>query len=245
MTATSDSAPATCLRGVVFDFDGVIADTEPLHLGAYQDVLAATSMVLDAKTYYDRYLGYDDVGVFQALSRDQGVSLEEEMLQRLIAAKGRRFEARVRGDDVLFPDAAACIERLARDVPLAIASGALHHEIEAILTSTKLRQHFGVIVAADDVPRSKPAPDSYERAVSLLSGQDSATDRHPGYVAIEDSLWGIQAAHAAGLKCVAVTNSYPAETLATADLVVAGLGDLQLPRLEQLWKLDERGPPVR
>lgn len=230
------------LRGVVFDFDGVIANTEPLHLGAYQDVLADTPLSLDPEEYYERYLGYDDVGVFTALSRDQGVALETKDVRRLIEAKGRRFEARIQGDGgdgVLFPDAAACIERLAARLPLAIASGALHAEIETILTNARLRHHFRAIVAADDVPKSKPAPDPYQRAVALLEGRGLGSDPS-GYVAVEDSVWGITAAHAAGLACVAITNSYPADILAPADLVVGGLGELQISQLEQLCAtLDE------
>ena len=221
------------LRGVVFDFDGVIADTEPLHLGAYQDVLTDTALSLDAKDYYERYLGYDDMGVFTALSRDQGVALDARDVRRLVQAKGRRFKDRVRGANVLFPDAAACIEQLAAHVPLGIASGALHDEIEAILTTTRLWQHFKVIVAADDVPQSKPAPDSYQRAVRLLGGRGTSPDPS-GYVAVEDSVWGIRAARAAGLRCVALTSSYPAEALASADLVLSGLGELELSQLEQL-----------
>ena len=196
------------LRGVVFDFDGVIANTEPLHLAAYQDVLADTALSLSTEDYYARYLGYDDIGVFTALSRDQGVTLDAQDIRRLIAAKGQRFEARVRGSDVLFPDAAACIKGLAERVHLGIAS------------------------------QSKPAPESYQRAVRLLAGNDTSPDT-AGYVAIEDSLWGITAAHAAGLPCVAVTHSYPAETLLSADLVLSGLGDLQLSTLERLCPLDE------
>lgn len=234
--AATDDPEASSLRGVVFDFDGVIADTEPLHLGAYQDVLADTPLTLDTQAYYDRYLGYDDVGVFAALSRDQDIPLDDEAMRRLITAKGQRFAARVRSADVLFPHAAACIERLGAAVPLAIASGALHDEIEMILTGAHLRDHFRAIVAADDVSRSKPAPDCYARAVALLTGTSDAKPDPIGYVAIEDSVWGIESARAAGLRCVAVTNSYPPETLATADLVVTGLGDLTVPQLAQLWR---------
>jgi len=227
------------LRGVVFDFDGVIADTEPLHLGAYQDVLAGTPLTLDPKDYYERYLGYDDVGVFTTLGRDQGAALDPREIQRLITEKGRRFEARVRGGGVLFPDAAACIERLSDRLPLGIASGALHDEIEAILTSAGLRHLFAVIVAADDVPQSKPAPDSYQRAVTLLADKTASSDP-ADYVAIEDSVWGITAARTAGLRCVAVTNSYPADALVSADLVLDRLGELQIPQLERLCeRLDE------
>ena len=233
------------LLGIVFDFDGVIANTEPLHLRAYQEVLTGTTLTLDQETYYARYLGYDDVGVFTALGSDQGVSLEADQIRRLVETKAVRFASLLEGDHVLFPGAADCIERLASVAPLGIASGALHGEIEDLLSSTKLRGYFQTIVAADDVERSKPAPDSYRRAVELLVGdRDVVAPAH--FVAIEDSQWGIQAAQAAGLACVAVTHSYPSQALSTADIVVSNLGDVRPALLEQLCPpLDEAGQPVR
>ena len=227
------------LLGVVFDFDGVIADTEPLHLRAYQDVLADISLTLDTEAYYARYLGYDDVGVFTAVGRDQGAPIEGDSLQRLVNLKSGRFEALVGDADVLFPGAAACIERLAATVPLAIASGALHVEIDAILSSSHLNHHFKAIVAADDVAQSKPAPDSYLLAVERLGG-DRARVSPVSFVAIEDSRWGIEAAHAAGLACVAVTHSYPADALTTADLVVAELAEVQPALLKRLGARGDR-----
>ena len=224
------------LRGIVFDFDGVIADTEPAHLAAFQDVLADTGLTLSAGDYYDRYLGYDDAGALRAISHDQGRPLDDDEIRRLVAAKARRFEARVGDGNVLFPGAAASIQRLAGEAPLGIASGALHAEIESILTGAGLRERFDVIVGADDVIRSKPAPETYERAVELLGAAPSAC------VAIEDSVWGIEAAHAAGLPCVAVTHSYPAAALASADLVLGGLDELQPALLRRLCgRLDATG----
>ena len=214
------------LRGIVFDFDGVIADTEPSHLAAFQDVLADTGLTLSAGDYYDRYLGYDDAGALQAIGHDQGRPLDAGDVRRLAAAKARRFEALVRDGNVLFPGAAACIKRLASVAPLGIASGALHAEIESILTAANLRDRFSVIVAADDVTRSKPAPDTYQRAVELL-GAGATGAAASTCVAIEDSVWGIEAAHAAGLPCVALTHSYPAAVLASADAVLSGLDELQ------------------
>ncbi len=216
------------LRGIVFDFDGVIADTEPAHLAAFQDVLADTGLSLSTGDYYDRYLGYDDAGALRAIAHDQGRPLDVGDIRRLVAAKARRFEARVRDGNVLFPGAAACIERLAAVAPLGIASGALHAEIESILSGANLRDRFAVIVAADDVSRSKPAPDTYQRAVELLGVAPSAS------VAIEDSVWGIEAAHAAGLPCVAVTHSYAAGVLASADVVLGDLAELQPALLQRL-----------
>ena len=224
------------LRGIVFDFDGVIADTEPAHLAAFQDVLAGTGLSLGRGEYYERYLGYDDDGALRAIGRDQGQPLDDGEVRRLAAAKARRFEARVRGGDVLFPGAAACIRRLAGAAALGIASGALHAEIESILTGAGLRERFDVIVAADDVSRSKPAPDTYQRAVELLGAAPSDC------VAIEDSAWGIEAAHAAGLPCVALTHSFPAAALAAADRVVDGLDALQPALMQQLCgQLDAPG----
>ena len=221
------------LRGIVFDFDGVIADTEPSHLAAFQDVLAGAGLTLNADEYYERYLGYDDAGALRAIGRDQGRPLDDRVVRRLVAAKAGRFEARIRDGDMLFPGAAACIERLAAVAPLGIASGALHAEIEAILTAANVGDWFEVIVAADDVPRSKPAPDTYQRAVELLGA--AGTGAAPSNcVAIEDSAWGIAAAHAAGLPCVALTHSYPAAALATADAVLGGLDELQPALLQRV-----------
>ena len=224
------------LLGVVFDFDGVIADTERLHLQAYQDVLGDRGMTLSQDDYAARYLGFDDVGVFTNVTADLGVGLDRDELDRLIEAKGRRFTAMVEAGDVVFPDAPACIERLAADLVLGIASGALHREIDDILTAAGLRQHFAAIVAADDVERAKPAPDGYTRAVELLC---ASLDRPPfpaGFVAIEDSRWGIEAAAAAGLPCIGVTTTYGADELAGATAVVSGLADIDRSSLTALHR---------
>lgn len=212
------------LHGVIFDFDGVLADTEALHLRAYQETLAGTALSLARDTYYERYLGYDDVGVFTALARDQQVILADDDLARLVRDKGKRFDALVDGGEVLFAGAVACVRRVAAVVPVGIASGALHHEIERIVSRAGLRDRFAAIVAADDVAHPKPAPDAYQAAVTRLSR--SETPVWGRYVAIEDSEWGLEAARAAGLRRIGITNSYPAETLRTAELVVDHLSSV-------------------
>ena len=214
------------LLGVVFDFDGVIADTEALHLRAYQETLAERGLSLSETEYLERYLGYDDVGVVTAVGRDHGVVLEDSEITRLIETKGHRFESLVGTDHVLFAGSAECIRRLASQTTLAIASGALHDEIERILTANALRQYFEVIVAANDVERPKPAPDGYLRAVSHLSRDPRRTSSPSSYVAIEDSQWGLIAARAAGLKTIGITNTYPESSLTDADVVVDSLDDV-------------------
>lgn len=202
---------------VVFDFDGVLADSEPLHLAACQEVFASVGITLTREEYYARYLGYDDETMFRVLAQDRGWVPDAAQVNGLIAEKARVFDEIIDRTDVLFPGAADCIERLAREFPLAIASGALRHEIEMILRRARLDRHFKFIVASGDTPNSKPAPDPYARAAHLHGVP-------PGRcVAIEDSRWGIESAKTAGLKCVGITNTYPASDLASADHVVNSL----------------------
>ena len=118
---------------------------------------------------------------------------------------------------MLYPGAAECIDRLGAEFPLGIASGALKHEIVAILRRYGLEDRFRFIVASGDTPRSKPAPDPYQRAAELHGLRPAEC------LAIEDSHWGIQSAKSAGLTCVAVSHTYPAATLGAADLVIPAL----------------------
>ncbi|MEO7157642.1 MAG: HAD family phosphatase, partial [Vicinamibacterales bacterium] len=137
--------------------------------------------------------------------------------------------------EMLFPGAADFIRTAAAAVPIAIASGALTHELEDVLQRAGLRSLFPVIVGADQTQRSKPHPDPYQTAFAKLrahSGRDLQPWRS---VAIEDSKWGLVSARGADLRCVAVTNTYSAAELrADAELVVAGLDSLTLDALDAL-----------
>lgn len=208
------------IRGIVFDFDGVLADSEPLHLRALQEVIAPMGIAVTRTEYYEQYLGYDDVGTFRAIGDQKGVELSDEKIADLIAAKSVVYQSLVAAGGVLYPGAVSCVERLAVDFPLGIASGALRHEIEAILRAGALDRHFRFIVASGETPTGKPAPDPYLRAASLHGlAPDSC-------VAIEDSRWGIESAAAAGMRCIGITHTYPALELSAADLVVASLEQL-------------------
>jgi beta-phosphoglucomutase len=223
------------LQAIVFDFDGVIADSEVLHLRAYQQVLAPEGITLSNEEYFDKYLGYDDAGVLKALGRDKGLPMDDGRVQQLIARKSDRYDALTAAGDVLFPGAAEFIRAAAAAVPIAIASGALTHEIEEILERAGLRELFKVIVGADQTERSKPDPEPYHAAfdrLRLLTGRDLIPWRS---VAIEDSHWGLVSARGADLRCVAVTNTYKADELRPdAELVVAGLHALTLDALDEL-----------
>ncbi|MGH9374202.1 MAG: HAD family hydrolase [Vicinamibacterales bacterium] len=212
----------------MFDFDGVLANSEPLHLRAYQAVLSELGIDLDRNEYYARYLGFDDVGAFKAVGTDHRQNWTDEQVAALVAGKTRIFDAMIVSADALYPTAAACVERLAARFPLGIASGALRHEIEAVLRSSGLDRHIRFIVASGDTLCSKPAPDPYRRAAELHGLSPRRC------IAIEDSRWGIESARAAGLRCVGITHTYPAAELGMADAVIESLDDFTVEMIESL-----------
>jgi HAD superfamily hydrolase (TIGR01509 family) len=223
------------LRAIVFDFDGVIANSEPLHFRAYRDVLAERQIVLTERDYYARYLGFDDVGAFQAMSADRGVAWTRADVDALVARKAVRLEELERDVSVLFPGAADAVRRAAAAMPIAIASGARGDEIARVLRRENLATCFTAIVGAEDTPVSKPAADPYLRALALLRAAAGETLAARDCVAIEDSRWGLESARAAGLRTVAVTNTYEKAALAdAADLVIPSLEAMDLSVLARL-----------
>jgi beta-phosphoglucomutase len=222
------------LQAIVFDFDGVIANSEPLHLLAFQQALAEDGVELSATDYYSRYLGYDDVGMFEALGRDRGMAMQSARVAELVARKGDRMQDLMRSGSVLFPGALEFIREAAAAVPIAIASGALRHEIDEIIDAAGVADLFATIVAAGDTPESKPSPAPYRLAFEQLRERTGRALDPRRSVAIEDSRWGLESARGAGLRVVGVTNSYSAGELSSAELVVNGLSALTLPALDKL-----------
>ncbi|MBI2834552.1 MAG: HAD family phosphatase [Acidobacteria bacterium] len=222
------------LAAVVFDFDGVLADTEPLHLRAYQEALSDLKVTLTREEYYARYLGYDDEGVFRALIGDGYLTIRGVEIPELSSRKARAFERLIGSGEVLFPFAGVAVQRISAVAPLAIASGALGHEIRLVLGATRLLDFFTAIIGAEDAERGKPAPDPYERALEAVSARTGRHIAPARAVAIEDSRWGIQAARAAGMRCIAVTHTYPAADLGDSDLIVSDLASITPESLENL-----------
>ena len=224
------------LQAVFFDFDGVIANSEPLHLRAYQSVLQADGIDLNKTEYYGRYLGYDDVGLFEALAKDRRLVLTDEKIQQWVEMKAAIVEDTLKSDSILFAGAVDCVKMFADRVPLAVASGALEPEIEIVLEHAGLRRYFAAIASASDGVRGKPAPDLYLLAIAKLQGLRPEPFDPASCIAIEDSHWGLEAARRAGLRCVAVTHTYPAAELEKADLIVDALSELTLSKIEDLMR---------
>ena len=211
------AAPVTSITTVIFDFDGVIADTEGLHLRAFQDVFERRGWQLDERTYFDRYLGYDDVGLVLAFARERALGLSAADVDALVDAKTRLFAGYLEAGEVIFATAPACISRLSSAYSLGIASGALKVEITSILKAADLLDRFPVIVAADDVSECKPSPEPYLKAAEGLHAEPTRC------VAIEDSPAGLAAAKAAGMRTIGLTTTSPRHLLTDANVVLDGL----------------------
>jgi beta-phosphoglucomutase len=217
------------LEAIVFDFDGVIANSEPLHFRAYERVLARDGVMLSEHDYFARYLGFDDVGAFEAIARDHGLTWTRDEVAALVARKAIELESLERDVSVLFPGATDAITRAAALVPIAIASGARGEEIRRVLRREQLETLFTAIVSAEDTPVSKPSPDPYLRALALLRAAHGAAIDAARCVAIEDSRWGLESARGAGMRTIVVTNTYDKAALtAFADVVIPSLAALDL-----------------
>jgi len=213
---------------VVFDFDGVLADSERLHFAAFRDVLGDEGWTLSERDYFERYLGFDDAALVSEFARDRQIAIAAPAQAALVQRKAEVFQSRLAAADVLYPGAPAAIARLGARYRLAIASGSLAVEIHTVLAAAGLSQAFAAVVGADDVPQSKPAPDPYLAAVRALGVPASAA------VAIEDSRWGLESARAAGLRTIALTTSYGAAALDGADLVLGSLDDVTVDAVARL-----------
>jgi len=221
------------LRAIIFDCDGVIADTEPLHLAAFQRVLAEEEITLTREDYYNSYLALDDRGCFAKAFASRS-RLTDEKLAELIDRKAAYLEPVMRAQLRLFPGARDFIRRAAQKYPLAVASGALRREIELILEFGGVADCFLAIVSAEDVARGKPDPEAFLKAHSILSSRAAGSIAHQECLVIEDSFHGIEAARLAGMRVLAVANSYSMDKLSRADRAVESLDRISLEELESL-----------
>jgi beta-phosphoglucomutase len=225
------------LRALIFDFDGVIADSEPIHFAVFQRVLGDKGFFLSQEEYYADYLGYDDKGCFAAFLTSHGHPMTPETIDDLVKQKAAAYFDYIKERPVIFPGVCDFIHEAATRHPLAVCSGALRHEIEFILEQAGIRKAFEHITSAEDVIHGKPNPEGFLHALAALNEQGASRFMIPSEcLVIEDSLPGIRGAHAAGMKVLAVANTHRPEELQEADAVTSSLADVKLSELlHRLW----------
>ena len=227
------------LRAILFDFNGVLVDDEPIHLEMFQRVLADEGISLTAEDYYRDYLGMDDRGCFAAVLQRAGEAATVPRLMRLIARKASYYQDRMRERGYpFFPGAAELVAELAsKGRMLGIVSGALREEVESALRQAGLRERFKVLITAEDVNEGKPDPEGYRKALDVFNSEPPLPERllHPHEVlAVEDTPAGLSAAADVGLATLAVAHTYPAARLRMADALAESLAGMTVERLERL-----------
>ena len=215
------------MDALIFDFDGVVVDSEPVHLAAFQEVLTLEGITLSRDDYYQKYLGFDDHDCFKAVAVDNDMVFTDAKIRELTEAKTQLVLKEFQTSVQALGGAVELIRQAAGDgLPMAICSGALRQEIELASEAVGVRDCFQVIVAAEDVHRGKPDPEGYRLALLRLSRYAPRGPEPGETVVIEDSPAGIEAAGALGMKVLAVSTSYPASELTAADRIVASLAEV-------------------
>ena len=214
------------VQAVLFDFDGVLADTEHLHCDAFRAVAAHAGVPLSEHDYYQRYLGLPDRECLTALFAAAGRRRTAVELAALLRRKREEFARRM-PEAALYPGAAAALRRLHEHFLLAIASGAFREEIAPILERAHVATLFCAVIGADDVHAGKPDPEPYLRALQAINAGQRRPISPAACVVIEDAPLGIRAARAAGMQCIAVTTHHEPAALADADAVIAAVSQLR------------------
>ncbi|MBN1442917.1 MAG: HAD family phosphatase [Planctomycetes bacterium] len=217
------------VRATIFDFDGVLADSEPLHFRTFAAVLAEEGIRITQDSAGTRYVGVSDREAFELAFLDHGRgSLTPEACGMLLARKSRLYRGGL-AEVELFHGARELLLEARRRGPATIASCALRGDIEGVLDRHGLRGAFPRFVSADDVSRSKPDPECFLRALDILR-EEGPRDLSPrDCIVFEDSTRGVEAARRAGMRCVAVATSFRAGELRAADAVIASLAEWRWP----------------
>lgn len=226
------------LKAVIFDFDGVISDSEPIHYEAINAVISRFGLSIPRDKYWADYLGFNDVDCFAAVSADYKLGLTSTAIADLVSEKFDVFEKLAAEKSSIIDGVAGFIDMLkTHNCRLAVCSGAVLADIDLMLKGSAFADSFEVTVAADTegLTRGKPFPDGFLLTVDKLNALGKDPIGPANCVVIEDSHWGLKAADAAGMPKIAVTNTYPADQLSEfADKVVSSLADLTITELQQL-----------
>jgi beta-phosphoglucomutase len=222
-------------KAVIFDFDGVITDSEVLHLQAFNKILARYNIEIKEEVYYKEYLGFTDLDCFESVARQGELGLDSEQIKNLIKQKNKIFEELAATEATIFEGVPEFLQMLTDNrIRRTICSGAVLEEIALILEQSGLGHFFEEIVSGDQVTKGKPDPEGFLLALERLNEGSQNPIASNECVIIEDSHWGLEAGNAAGMHTVGITNTYNPGQLSMAEKIVANLSELSIDALQQL-----------
>lgn len=188
-------------EAILLDFDGVLADTEPLHWACWSEVLAPLGIVLSWEFYQDHCIGIDDRDMLRVLASQASPPRPWDDLWALYPAKKKLFRERTLAAPPFDPELDAFLGRLHREYKLAVVTSSSCAEIEPLLEAGGLRRHFDALVGGESVAHHKPAPDPYLLGAARLGVRKA--------LVVEDSAAGIASGRAAGFEVLVV--EHPAD----------------------------------
>jgi beta-phosphoglucomutase len=222
------------LRAVIFDFDGVIVDSEMMHFEAFNRALKPYEVQISKEQYFEEYLGLTDRDLLRTLLEEGRLKINESQIETIAQNKTQIFEETAKAAPII-DGVSEFLDLLKQNnITAAICSGALSAEIEMILSNANLQSFFEVIVSAEQAAKGKPAPDGFLVTLEKLNEKPDKPIKANQCVVVEDSRWGLEAAKAAGMHTVAVTNSYAADELSLAEIVMNSLSELKMEDLHSL-----------
>jgi HAD superfamily hydrolase (TIGR01509 family) len=211
-------------HAALFDFDGVLVNSEPLHFLAFHEVLAAEKIELTEAEYYQEMIGFDDRGAFRQIFEQRRRELDPKTFLRIMTRKSEvMMELIHRRKLEALPGAEEFVRSLWRHCPLGICSGARREEIEVMLEGVSLRDCFSAIVAAEDVDVGKPDPRGYVLAMTQLAERSKRDLKAKDCLVIEDAPKVIKRVKAAHFVTLGVASSIALEKLGDGDYAVASL----------------------
>lgn len=237
------------LKAVLFDFNGVIINDEPIHLQLIDEILVQENLQPQRVNERQASLGRSDRACFQQLFANRGRVVTENYLTQLLYRKAQAYVLELEKIEKLplYPGLEDLIFQVrSRNLKLGLVSGAIRKEIELVLNRANLAEYFKIIVAGDDITTSKPEPDGYLLAVKRLNQEFPALNLQPQEcLAIEDTPAGVEAAKRAQMQVVGVANTYPFHMLQRyCNWTVDYLSDLELERVQEVFSQKEFQPTV-
>ena len=226
------------LKAVIFDFDGVVADSELLHYKGLNEAFGLYGVIIPQDVYYERYLGYSDLECIEVVNIDYNMGADAAGIAKMIAYKTEVFDKLVKEETAIIEGVIEFVEMLRNNaIPMAVCSGGTSSDIAQMLEGSGLVNVFDPIISADHVEKSKPHPDGYVLTLKRLNQNRNNPVLPSECVVIEDSHWGLEAAGAAGMHRIGVTNTYDSEHLGPfAEKVVGRLDEITMDCLEGLCK---------
>lgn len=213
------------LEGVIWDMDGVLVDTGEFHFQSWMNTLTNFGIPFSQKIFNATF-GMNNEGIIKILL---GTEFDQETCSAISEQKEANFRQAIRGKVQTLPGVVPLLTSIKQNyLPQAIGSSGPQENIDTIINELGLEKYFQVIVSASKMP-SKPDPTVFRTAAQLINVPPNHC------VVIEDAIAGVEAAHRAGMKCVAVTTTNTAQTLHAADKIVNQLNLLTVDDLQTLF----------